>query len=164
MAEQPKMVSYFNKQIRISILAPETWTGQMVGEVQFRLFGPAEPDFDDYRPTMSYLLGRPEGYGEAWFEQIIKQSGQEMQRDYYEFRLVDERRFSLSSLAPVYVRWFKWRDQDTNLAFSQLQSLILAGRGSLYLINAATLEPLERKYMSVFETILKSTRIIRRQT
>ena len=160
MAERPNMISYFNEQTRISILVPETWTGQMVHQAQFRLFGPGEPDFDDYRPTMSYLLGQPGGYGEVWFEQIIRQSDQEMRRDYHAFQLLGERRFSLSSLAPTYVRRFEWRDQDTGLHFSQLQSLVLASEAAMYLINAATLKSLEHKHTFIFEEILESTRII----
>lgn len=162
MAQLPNMTSYFSEQTMISILVPEGWEGQIVNEQQFRLFGPSEPRFNDYQPTMSYLRSQPEGYGMDWFEQLIKESGEELRGSYNELKLKGEERFVPSSLAPTYVRWYEWRDEDTNLRFSQLQALISSR--DLYVINAATLTPLEDKYMPTFNAILKSTRIIPTRT
>lgn len=157
---RPDMISYFNPDLHLSILVPSEWKGQMVNEAQLRLLGWPEPRYHDYRPTMSYLYARPQGYGADWLESIIVQSEREMRRDYNQFKLERECRFMLSSGAPTYVRWFIWQDSDSGLRFAQLQSFVRASKMSMYLINAATLEPLKNGHMPIFEAILKSTRII----
>jgi hypothetical protein len=157
---QPRMTSYFSKETMISVLVPEGWTGQVVNESQFRIFGPHEVAFDHYRSTMSYQRTDVKGDGEEWLEGLIAQSGEKLRLDSPGFQLVREQRFMLSCLAKVYVRWYRWRDEDTGLRFSQLQSLIVAEDGTLYIVNAATLEPIEERYWPTFEAILKSTRVI----
>ena len=160
MTKSVKMISYFNPEIRVSILVPPGWKGQVVHEAQFRLFGAPESRYDDYRPTMSYLFARPEGYGANWLEPVIAQSARDMRQEYHQFRLEQEARFTLSSGLPTYVRWFEWQDEDSGLHFSQLQSFMRASAVSMYLVNAATLKPLKNDHMPAFEAVLKSTRII----
>jgi hypothetical protein len=163
MTELPKMVSYFNEEIGISILVPEEWSVQVINQSQFRLFGLPEPGFeeyfDEYRPTMSYLLAAPENNSENWFETSITESGNQMQENYNEYQLISEEYCQIAD-HQAYIRQYEWTETSTSLRLSQLQSLIYNDAGSFYLINAATLKPIEDKYMPIFRKILDSTRII----
>jgi hypothetical protein len=163
MTKLPEMVSYFNEQIGISILLPEQWTVQVIEPSQFRIFGLPEPGFEEhfeeYRSTMSYRLAEPENNASGWFESLITQSGREMVRDYNKYQLIGEEHCKISA-QPAYVRRYEWTEENTGLRVSQLQSLIYNNSSSFYLINAATLNPLEDKYMPIFNAILQSTRII----
>ncbi|MGD1703159.1 hypothetical protein [Dapis sp. BLCC M229] len=163
MTESPEMVSYFNKQIGISILLPEQWSIQVINQSQFRIFGLLEPGFEEYfeeyRSTISYLLAEPENDNSGWFESLIIESGQEMLQDYNEYQLIGEEHCKISTQS-AYIRYYEWTEENTGLRISQLQSLIYNNSSSFYLINAATLKPLEDKYIPIFNAILESTRII----
>ena len=155
-----RWASYFSRETMVSIRAPRAWTGQIISESQFRLFGPVEADHDDYRSTISYQRTDIPGDGIDWLENLATQAGENLVRENPEFQLLGEERFTLSSDALVFARWYEWREQDTGLPFSQLQALILAEDGRLTIVNAATLKPLEDTYRPLFEEILRSTRII----
>ncbi len=163
MSTLPKMVSYYNEQTRISIVVPEEWTGEVISDVQFRIFGLPEAGFEDYfdeyRPTMSYTLAEPESTESGWFEQIIADTGKNMPGEYNEYQLIDEEWLEVSG-HKAYLRHYEWRDEGTQLQLSQLQSLIYASPSRFYLVNAAVLKPIVSKYMPIFDAILKSTRII----
>ncbi len=162
MAELPRMISYFCAELEFSICVPEDWTGQFVNPGKLQLFAPEQTAYDDYRPSMSYVHGSPEGPDEGWFEELINDSRANMSRTYNEFRLIDEERFTLSSQALVYARRYEWRDEATGYRFSQMQALIWCDAQSMYLVNAATLQPLAGTFMPTFDAILRSTRIIHR--
>lgn len=163
MTQLPKMVSYYNSQTRISILVPENWTGQVISQAQFRIFGLPEPGFEDYfdeyRSTMSYTLATPTNTEGDWFSRLVEESNQEMAKDYNEYRLVKEEYCEIANRR-AYLKYYQWREESTGLQLSQLQSLIRATPFSFYLINAATLKPIEEKYQPIFDAILQSTRII----
>lgn len=162
-AEPLKMVSYYNSQTRISILVPEKWTGKVISHAQFRLFGLPEPGFEDYfdeyRSTMSYTLAKPTSVETDWFDSLVEESNEEMLQDYDEYVLVDEKYCDIANRR-AYLKYYRWREESTGLQLFQLQSLIRANPFSFYLVNAATLEPLQNKYQPIFDTILQSTRII----
>jgi hypothetical protein len=159
----PNMISYYNEQIRISINVPEEWTGQIISNSQFRLFGLPEVGFEkyfeEYRPTMSYMLAVPENNKFNWFESLIIDSSQEMVRDYNEYQLINEEWCEISD-QKAYFRHYEWREETTQLQFSQLQSIIYASPNSFYLVNASVLKPIASQYIPIFDAILKSTRII----
>jgi hypothetical protein len=141
---------------------PEDWTGHFVNPGKLQLLGPEQAVYDNYRPSMSYVHGSPEGPDAEWFEQLIDDSGASMGRSYDKFRLLGEERFTLSSQALAYVRHYEWQDEPTGYHFSQMQSLIRCDAESMYLVNAAALLPLAGVFMPIFDAILRSTRIIRR--
>lgn len=155
----PEMISYYNAQTRISIMVPAEWTGQIVNETQFRLFSRAAPQFDDYRSSISYQINKAQQHTEAWFDTLVAYAGKSIS-DYNDFKELREERFALNSPSLAHARWFEWRDADTGMFFSQLQAFILEQAGSLYIINAATLKPLENRYIPIFNAILHSTRIL----
>lgn len=163
ITELPKMVSYFNEQTRISIMVPEQWTGQVVNQAQFRIFGLPESGFeeyfDEYRSTMSYTLAEPDTTESDWFETIIKHGNENMPKEYNEYQLISEDYCQIAT-KPAYIKLYEWTEENTGLRLSQLQSFIRANPFSFYLINAATIKSIEAKYMPIFNSILKSTRII----
>jgi hypothetical protein len=164
MAELPPMVTYLNEEIGISISVPENWSGEIISELQFRIFGEPETGFEDYfdeyRSTMSYRLGEPDNNNPGWFETLIEESLEEMAQDYNEFQLISQENSPIAD-HPAYVRHYEWTEENTGLRLSQLQSLIKLNDSSFYLINAATLKPLAEKYLPIFNAILQSTKITR---
>ena len=155
----PRMVSYFSREAQVSVRLPEGWTGEILGPSKFRVFGPVEGEFDDYRSTMSFQRTDLVGDGEAWFEELVANTDANLAREHHEFGRLGEERFTLSSNARAHATWFEWRDEATGLHFSQLQALIMAESGRITLVNAATLKPLEDSYRPIFDQILRSTRL-----
>jgi len=160
----PPMVSYFHEGLGLSLQVPESWHGQLMEGAHFRILGPEQANFASYRPTMDIRAGVPDGQGDEWLKGMFAQAGEKMAASYPEFHLDREERFLLSSQEPVYVRHYRWRDQNSGLQFVQLQALMLQDAETLFLINAATLRPLEAEHMPIFETILHSFRLIPAET
>ena len=163
MSALPKMVSYYNEQTRISIVVPKEWTGEVIDKSQFRIFGLPEAGFEDYfdeyRPTMSYTIAEPERLESDWFDEMIVQTGKNMSIEYNEYQIIDEEWFEVSG-RKSFLRHYEWRDEDTQLQLSQLQSMIYASPSRFYLVNAAVLIHIVDNYLPIFDTILRSTRII----
>ena len=156
------MTSVTLADLKLSIRAPaEGWTGDVIDEHRFRLYGPEQPSLDGYSPTMSFRLGEPEGFGDEWFDRFMFAVVREMELGYTDFKLIREERFELSSVAPVHAVWYEWIDGGSGLHFVQLQAYILVSRFSLYVVNAATLKPIEAEFVPIFDSILRSVRILR---
>lgn len=160
MAKLPEMTSYYNENLHMTITVPVGWTGKILNPHAFRIFGPPEANFDDYRSTMSYELGNTSLVGKEGLADIARQSLDDLETDMNEFKVIREEHLLVSGRAPAFARWYEWRDEETNLHFSQIQAFIMAPQARLYLINAATLKPLEDRYIPIFNAILKSTQII----
>lgn len=151
-------VSYFNPRTRLSILAPDGWGGSDLDD-GFRLWGPPETD-DDYRSSLSFREGSPDGYpgGVDGLELLVDATMAQMSESTEGFELGTEDRFWLSSGVPAYVRRYEWESAEQGRRFSQLQAFIDAT--SLIRVNMATLAQLSDQYVPLFETILRSTRVI----
>ena len=71
----PKMASYFNQPLMVSIVVPEAWSGTQVDDSKFRLFGLPESGFeeyfDEYRVSLSYERRKPDSSGQDWFKQLL---------------------------------------------------------------------------------------------
>ncbi|MFG6102980.1 hypothetical protein U2F10_12055 [Leptothoe sp. EHU-05/26/07-4] len=165
MATLPDMVSYFNQETMVSILVPKSWSGAIVDSSKFRIFGLPEPGFeeyfDEYKVSMSYELQKPDSSNDSWFESLIAQNNALMQQDYNEYKLLQEQTYELGG-HKTYCNHYSWREENTGLRLFQMQAFIVGSPYKFYLINAAVLESLERKYIPIFENILNSTRIIPR--
>jgi len=158
MSPAPVLTSYFNPEAMLSVLVPVGWDGEIVDATTFRIKGPAHPEFDRYRPTMSWSRHPSPAPGDDWIDALAASTLADARREYEEFTLQRERRVMTSDYVPLYARWYSWTDPTSGLAFSQIQAF-LAGE-SLWLINAATLIALAAVHLPLFETILDSTRII----
>ena len=156
------MTSFFHEGLLISIRAPLGWSLEEVeGQPMVRLFGKPQAAFDDYRPTMSYLKGQPEGFGEMWLDEFAARALANLNATYAEFDLLTEERYMLSSMARVVSRTFSWHHLESGMRFHQMQAFVLASPFVMYLVNGATLSPLAGEYLPIFDAILKSTRIMR---
>lgn len=145
--------------IQASLVFPDDWDVEESAENQVRFFGPPQPEHNDYRPTFSVALGQPEGYGDQWVEQLVVQSRANMAESYDGFALLKEDRFPLSSLVEVHCMEYRW-EAEPGLSFSQIQALIPVDMQRMYLINAATLEPLAGTFIPLFYQMLRSLRIL----
>lgn len=164
MKKLPPMTSLFHEGLLISIRAPLGWElEEIAGKPMIRLFGKAHPEHDDYRPTMSYMKGQPEGFGEDWLDTFGAAALENLETTYDGFRLLSEERYVSSSFARVLSRTFSWHHQESGMRFHQLQAFMLASPFVMYLVNAATIAPLAEQTMPVFDAILKSTRIMNPQ-
>lgn len=166
MEKLPKMISYYNAELRVSVLVPDDWTGSQVSPTMFRLFGVPESGleayFEEYRVSMSFELKELTQTQENWFEALVQQNNTEMGKTYNAYQLLDESFFELGPNR-VYQKHYSWVEENTGLTLFQLQALIHAGLNDLYIVNAAVVKGLESKYMPVFDAVLESVRIIPRK-
>ncbi|TVR73292.1 MAG: hypothetical protein EA427_02350 [Spirochaetaceae bacterium] len=144
---------------QVSVHIPTDWDVQEISEQQVRFFGPPSAQHDDYRPTFSVALGKPEGFGDEWLEGFLDQIRANMAESYRNFTIDSLTTISLSSLVEAHVMQYRW-EPEPGLAFVQIQALIVVDMFRMYLINAASLEPLAETYLPVFEEILRSLRIL----
>jgi hypothetical protein len=160
--ELPAMASLTLADLRLSIRAPaDGWRAELIDERSFRLFGPEQPQLDAYSPTISFMLGEPEGSGDEWFDNFTAGAVHEMETGYTNFWLARQERFELSSMVPVHAVWFEWIDEQSGLHFVQLQAFIPVDPFEMYVVNAATLKAVESDFVPVFNSILRSIRILR---
>lgn len=151
--------SFSHDGTQTSIVIPEGWEAQEVSENQIRFFGPPEQAYNDYRPTFSITLGRPDGFGEEWMADFLEQARANMADSYRNFATISQGRIPLSSLAEAHTLRFSW-EPEPDFAFVQTQAIIQVDRYRLYVINSATLAPLSEKWTPVFDQMLQSLRIL----
>lgn len=151
--------SFAHEGTLVSALIPDGWEAFEQAPQHIRLFGPAHPEHDDYTPTLSITLARPEGFGEEWFDSFCKQSLERLRLSNEGFVLRSAQRLSLSSMVEVHVVKYEGQSEE-GLAFSQLQAMAPVDRYRLYLIHAATLLPLAQLHMPIFDQILGSLRML----
>ena len=158
----PTMASLTLADLNLSIRGPaEGWRADTIDEDRFRLYGPEQPERNDYSPTISFALGAPEGSGEAWFNEFTTKAVEQMQSGYTNFWLNRHESYELSSMVPVHAVWFEWIDDDSGMHFVQLQAFIPVSPFEMYMVNAATLKPIEHEFVPIFDSILRSARILR---
>ena len=151
--------SWAHHGMGFSLAVPQGWEITQPEEQLVRLFGPEHPEHDDYRPTFSIAAGTPGGFGDEWFDQFCAQSRQRLQDSSEEFSLDRTERITLSSLVEAEAIWYRWRPSPVFRSV-QLQAPIPVGRYRMFLINAATVEPLAGQYQPLFDEILRSLRVL----
>ena len=164
MLKTLETTSFFNKETRISILIPKGWTTDRVNSLKFRIFGWSESGFeqyfDEYKPTMSYELIRPQNFSsDKFLEDLVTENNEEMRKTYHKYEVMDEA-YGKVAHAQSYIKHYQWQEETTGLMLTQMQAFMLASRFSLYVINSAVLSKLNEKYTPIFDFILNSTRVI----
>lgn len=159
MIVNPGFASFAHEGTLISALVPDGWEAFEQHPQQVRFFGPTQIEHNDYRPTFSIALGKPEGFGAEWFDEFADQSLVQLQSEYQGFVLRSTERLTLSSLVEVNAVWYEWEPQP-DVAFAQLQAIAPVDRYRMYLINAATLRPLAETHLPIFDQILRSLRML----
>lgn len=144
---------------QVSVHVPVDWDVREESEEQVRFYGPPSAEHDDYRPTFSIALGKPEGFGDQWIQEFLQETRATMAESHREFALDSVTSFPLSSLVEAHVMQYRW-EHEPGLAFVQLQALIPVDMYRMYLVNAASLQPLADTYLPFFETMLRSIRIL----
>ena len=153
------LASFAHEGLLLSVLVPDDWEAEELAPNQVRFYGPEHADLDDYRPTMSFTVGEPEGFGDDWFDAFCAAAREKLE-GYEDFRLLRHERFTLSSLCPVDATWYEWTAREEGLTFQQVQALVPYDASRMYLVNAACLKPIADQYLPVFDEVLKSMRIL----
>jgi len=164
----PEMTAYYNQDVGITLAVPVGWSGKVLSPLALRIFSLPEPKYNQYRATLSVekvnlaedaSAGAPAQYGEAAMRELIEQARADLGSEMPGLRTLREERLARADGLLAYAHWFNWLDREAGHAYSQIQTLLLAAGGSLYIFNAATLKPLERKYLPVFEHIIRTAKI-----
>jgi hypothetical protein len=158
----PALASFDHEGLALSLLVPLDWDAEELAPHQVRFFGPVQPDLDDYRPTMSFTVGEPEGFGDAWFDAFCGEALERLRSSYEGFELIDTERSTLSSLAPLHAIWYRWQPEP-ELRFTQVQALVAVDATRMYLVNGATLVQREDEFVPTFRAVLQSMRILSRR-
>jgi hypothetical protein len=159
MTQETPWVSFAHKDLAISLLIPEGWTVTEPADNQIRFFGPEQPEYNDYQPTWSIALHEPDGFGDQWFTSVGENGLVRLQQEFQGFVLRSTERFMLSSLVEVQTIWYQW-EAENDLAFAQVQAYVSVDRYRFYLINGATLTPLADTYLSIYDQIIRTLRIL----
>lgn len=146
-----------SEDLLISVLAPVDWAVEPVAEHQLRLYGPVEETVD-YRPTITFTRGEPEGFGEEWFDRFCAGALDRLERQ-PGFVIERTERYELSSLAPLHATWYRWEPPGLD-AVSQVQASVPASRYRMYLIDAVTLASTGDRDRPLFDAVLRSLRIL----
>lgn len=154
--------SFAHEGLGLSLLVPEDWEAEELADNQVRFFGPEHADLDGYRSTLSIVVGEPDGFGDAWFDSFCGQALETLRENYEGFELRNVERYQLSSLAPVNAIWYSW-EPEPGTRSSQVQALILVDALRMYLINAATREPIADSTLPRFDEVIRSIRVLPRR-
>lgn len=150
--------SFAHEGLLLSLRVPDDWEAEELAPNQVRFHGPALPELGGHRPTMSFTVGEPEGFGDAWFDSFCADARQRLE-GYEGFRLLRHERFTLSSLVPVDATWYEWAP-DLPTRMSQVQALVPVDARRMYLINGATPAPAADRFLPVFDEVLHDLRVL----
>lgn len=158
MTATAQLASFAHEGLLVSLRVPDGWDAQEITAQQVRFFGPEQPDHDDYRPTMSFQRGEPEGAGEAWFDAFCA-AARERLETYTGYAFRRHERFTLPDLVECDATWYEW-DAEPGMRFAQVQALISVDVTRMYLINGATLLPLADEFLPQFDQVLHDIRLL----
>jgi hypothetical protein len=156
MAELPKMQSYFDHELRISLEMPESWTTTSTEVFALVLLAPEQ---DGYRANLGFSRNELAVPDPERLEEIIAETKEDQKVEYTAFQQTEEKRFWQDGL-PAYWQCYEWQPEENDLHFSQIFSLIVAGPDLVYDIHGATLKHLEDRHIPIFRHILHSIRYI----
>jgi hypothetical protein len=150
--------SLLNADLLLSVRVPRGWDVQVVDDLRFRVFSDTA-DAGGFRASVGFVLGEPEEAGAAWFDAFCNAVPQQLERSAEKFELIDTRTFALSSSATVFVVHARQHASGAP-ATSQVLAYIWANSYRMYVMDASTLREHEDRDFAVFDTILKSTRVL----
>lgn len=151
--------SFAHAGLGLSLLVPEDWEAEELSSDKVRFYAPASDELDGYRPTLSIAVGEPGGFGDDWFDALCDEQLDRLRAAHDGFELRDVQRYELSSLAPLNAIWFAW-DLEPGIRSVQVQALILVDALRMFLINAATREPIDEATCQAFDAVLRSIRVL----
>ncbi len=150
-------ISYFDPQLTISLLRPESWDVGATDYFSLCLLAPPE---QDYRTNLA--LHRVEGVGPLTpesFQQIIANTHADQQADYHAFHQMSEQKIMLDGL-PAYVQVYEWQDEASGTPFAQVLALVATGPDTLLEIHGATLRPMAATTIPILLAMIESVRFI----
>jgi hypothetical protein len=156
--------SLTSADLLISLRVPTGWEVTVLDENRFRVQRPGEDD-DGYRATLSVEAGRPEQPGREWFDSFADAVADQLAREVPGLELLGIDRYTLSSQAPV-VSVRARRTPGPELAVpatSQVQAWVWGGSYRLISLGASTLRRHEERDLPVFDTIVRSLRLLPRR-
>jgi hypothetical protein len=167
MPKLPEMTVYYNQTMDITLEVPVGWAGKVLAPLAFRIFSLPEPQFNNYRATLSVeevnlnenTDGKDASYGSDTLDELIAQAQADLKKEMHGFQSLREKKFTSQDGLPAYALWFNWQDPATGQVHSQIQAFMLTANGYLYLFNAATLKPLETQHFPIFDHVILSARI-----
>lgn len=155
-AALPKMSSYFNQELQISLEAPSGWSAGKTDDFELLLIG--EPE-NKYRANLGINVRSLETASQAELEKIIRETQRSQAANLNGFRQSRDQTLMVDN-RPAYIRFYEWRDQSLGLQFSQLQALILVTEDTVYTVDGSSLKELEDKYLPILEHMVHSIRFI----
>jgi hypothetical protein len=153
-----RWTSLASADLLLSLRVPLGWDVQVVDDFRFRIYSDTT-DAGDYRATVGFALGEPEEPGSEWFDAFCDGVPDELARTAEQFELLGTETFRLSSGATVFV--VRARQHATGAPpTSQLLAYVWANSYRMYVIDASTLRAHEDRDFPVFDTILRSLRVL----
>ena len=158
MSHLPKMVSYFDKGLSISLEIPAEW--QVHHDEDFPLSLLAKP-VKGYQANMTFSHMGIESPRIEVLQEAIAETKQEQTADYPSFRQLKEEQVWQDD-CPAYVQLYEWQAPEVEEKFEQMLAMILTPEHGLFAIYGTTLQSLRADYLPIFEHVIGSMRFIAR--
>lgn len=142
----------------LSVRVPDGWSLVVLEPAGFRLVSPPEEGAEGFRSTISFQRHGEARLSIAALEAAVEISGLDLAAGPNDVTFRREERFLLSSMCPVFARWFERTDPATGRRMIHLQATIAAW--DFYAVDAVTTGSPAPERLAQFERILGSTRIL----
>ena len=150
--------SLFDARSLLSVRVPDGWSLVVLEPAGFRLSSPPDDGAEGFRSTISFRRDGEARLSVASLEDVAEVSGLDLAAGPNDVTFLREERFLLSSMCPVFARWFERTDPDTGRRFLHLQATIADWH--FFAVDAVTIGPQAPERLAQFERILASTRIL----
>ena len=150
------LVSYFEKDIRVSIAFPPTW--DYGSNADFKLIVMALSK-NGYRTNIGVSVHKTEIDSADDFRVYIAQANANLQGEYHQYKKINELDCWIDG-RPAYHQHYQWCSEEHKLAFDQTLTLIIDPTGALYEVIGTCLSLDAKEGVPVLEGVIEGIRII----
>ena len=158
MATSPKLVSYFDQEMMISLQIPEGWQIGHTDQFLRIYLAPAE---DNYQVNLGMNVNQSNNAPAEAMDQLLQQTDQQRQQQDPTYKQTSYEKLEIDG-NQARLRHYSWSDAGSGLNFSQVQALILKGP-LLLVIDGSSLKQHEKSYIPLLDSVIKSIRFVQPQ-
>lgn len=156
MNQSTDWVSYFHKELSVSLVLPEEWQIGSNDNFELILLAPPEDGYHSNLGMSKYNFKNP---SRSQFEAAIQKTKDNQKAEYPEYKLLSEENCWIDGF-PAYHQSYEWVSEEYARTFVQTLTLILRGENGLYELYGTTLKGKENDFLPIFEKIIESFRFI----
>lgn len=152
----PVMLNLFDSALSLTLRVPAEWTVTASEQFPLDIYAPRQ---EGYRASLGLLRAPIATATRESFSALIAQRHAELARDLPGFTPLHEEQCWIDEL-PASVLTYRWLPLEEPRGFTQIAAVLLSGPATIVEVHAAALTPLAATYLPLFETMLRSLRVI----